>query len=76
MAILFDSELVGQPVSQGVDLTIMAGERVGVVGRTGAGKSSLVLLLLRLRDATEGAVRLDGLDVKTVGLHRLRYDSL
>ncbi|OQR67779.1 canalicular multispecific organic anion transporter 1, partial [Tropilaelaps mercedesae] len=52
-----------EPVLRGIDLEIGAGERVGIVGRTGAGKSSLTLALLRIIEATEGRIRIDGVDI-------------
>jgi ATP-binding cassette, subfamily C (CFTR/MRP), member 1 len=55
-----------------VNFTIDAGLRVAVVGRTGAGKSSLVSLLFRLTDTAEGNVYLDGRRHDSVGLHTLR----
>ncbi|MBC2836066.1 ABC transporter ATP-binding protein [Paragemmobacter straminiformis] len=55
-----------------IDLTIRAGEKLGIVGASGAGKSSLVSLLLRLYDTEEGAVLIDGHDVKTVTQESLR----
>jgi ATP-binding cassette, subfamily B, multidrug efflux pump len=55
-----------------VSLTLPAGRTVAVVGRTGAGKTSLVQLLPRLFDIEEGAVRLDGRDVRTLPLGWLR----
>ncbi|WP_417626559.1 ABC transporter ATP-binding protein [Pararhodobacter aggregans] len=55
-----------------LDLTIAAGERIGIVGHSGAGKSTLVSLLLRLYDTEKGAVRIDGVDVKTVTQESLR----
>lgn len=55
-----------------VDLSIEAGERVAVVGRTGAGKSSLLTLLFRLNEPSTGYVEIDGYDVKTLGLLTLR----
>jgi len=61
----------GAPVLRELDLEIPAGETVAVVGATGAGKSTLVKLLLRLYDPTSGAVRLDGID-----LRELRFDAL
>lgn len=60
------------PAVKNVSFQIKAGERVGVVGRTGAGKSSLLVLLFRLLDATEGSIRIDGLDTHEIGLHCLR----
>ena len=51
---------------------INAGEKVGVVGRTGAGKSTLVSALFRLTEAKSGRVLIDGLDIKTLGLTPLR----
>jgi len=55
-----------------VSLTIPAGQKVGLVGRSGAGKSSLVNLLLRFRDAEEGRILIDGQDVGQVTQASLR----
>ncbi|KAH6928773.1 hypothetical protein HPB50_019473 [Hyalomma asiaticum] len=49
-----------------------AGEKVAVVGRTGAGKSSLVLALLRMIERTSGSITIDGTDIYNVSLRRLR----
>ncbi|XP_053413294.1 ATP-binding cassette sub-family C member 6 isoform X2 [Nycticebus coucang] len=57
---------------QDVSFKIHAGEKVGIVGRTGAGKSSLAGGLLRLQEATEGQVWIDGVLIANVGLHTLR----
>uniref|UniRef100_I3N0M8 ABC transporter domain-containing protein n=1 Tax=Ictidomys tridecemlineatus TaxID=43179 RepID=I3N0M8_ICTTR len=57
---------------QGVTFKIHAGEKVGIVGRTGAGKSSLAGGLLRLQEAAEGGVWIDGVPIAHVGLHALR----
>jgi ATP-binding cassette subfamily B protein len=57
---------------RGIGLTIHPGERLGIVGASGAGKSTLVSLLLRLYDTEDGAVRLDGHDVRTVTQESLR----
>lgn len=61
-----------EPVLQGFSLRIPAGETVAVVGPTGSGKSTLVKLLLRLYEVEEGAVRLDGTDVRELRLGDLR----
>jgi len=60
------------PALKSISFSVAQGEKVGVVGRTGAGKSSLVQLLFRLRDASEGVVKVDGYDVGSIGLHKLR----
>ncbi|XP_051004550.1 ATP-binding cassette sub-family C member 6 [Acomys russatus] len=57
---------------KGVSLKIHAGEKVGIVGRTGAGKSSLAWGLLRLQEAAEGGIWIDGVPITNVGLHTLR----
>ncbi len=62
----------GQRVLDGVDLRIRPGEKVAIVGPTGTGKSTLVSLLARFYDPTEGRVLIDGCDVRTVTLESLR----
>ncbi|KAL8598047.1 Canalicular multispecific organic anion transporter 2 [Nucella lapillus] len=59
-------------VLKGVTFTIRHGEKVGIVGRTGAGKSSLTLALFRLIESAGGAIRIDGVDIADMGLHDLR----
>ncbi|HKV09081.1 MAG TPA: ABC transporter ATP-binding protein [Thermoanaerobaculia bacterium] len=61
-----------EPVLQGVTFRIAPGETLGVAGPTGAGKSTLIKLLLRLYDVTGGAVRLDGHDVRDLSMADLR----
>lgn len=51
---------------------IPGGARVGIVGRTGSGKSTVVQTLFRLLEAEEGTLKIDGLDVSRLGLHALR----
>ena len=62
----------GHPVLHDITLTIRPGERVGFVGATGAGKSSLMSLVTRFYDVTAGSVALDGLDVREWPLEALR----
>jgi ATP-binding cassette subfamily B protein len=57
---------------QGIDLTIRAGEKLGIVGASGAGKSSLVSLLLRLYDPEQGRITVDGHDLRDVTQESLR----
>jgi ATP-binding cassette subfamily B multidrug efflux pump len=59
-------------VLQGLNLTIKAGEKVGLVGRSGAGKSTIVNLLLRFYDVEKGRVLIDGQDIKHVTQNSLR----
>ncbi|XP_005094919.1 canalicular multispecific organic anion transporter 1 [Aplysia californica] len=62
----------GGPALKKVSMTFLPGQKIGIIGRTGAGKSSLVQVLLRLRDVSNGAVYIDNVDISTVGLHHLR----
>jgi len=61
-----------EPVVRGVSFAVEPGELVGLVGPTGAGKTTLVKLLMRLYDPDDGAVRIDGRDVRGVALSDLR----
>ncbi|MGH9659589.1 MAG: ABC transporter ATP-binding protein, partial [Bryobacteraceae bacterium] len=61
------------PALEEVSLEVKAGEVVAVVGPSGAGKSTLASLVPRFHDATEGAVRIDGRDVRDVTLDSLRH---
>jgi len=63
---------VDEPVLDGVDITAAPGETVAIVGPTGAGKSTIAKLLLRLYDTTYGTVRVDGHDVRDLDLSSLR----
>ena len=62
----------GPMVLRDLDLDIAAGRRVAVVGETGSGKSTVAKLLTRLMDPSQGAVLLDGLDVRTIRQESLR----
>ncbi|XP_076297622.1 multidrug-Resistance like Protein 1 isoform X1 [Lasioglossum baleicum] len=59
-------------VLRGVTFSVKEGEKVGIVGRTGAGKSSLTLALFRILEAAEGRISIDGVDISKLGLHDLR----
>jgi len=59
-------------VLEDVDFDVAPGETIGLVGPTGAGKTTIVKLLLRLYDVTEGEVRIDGMDIRDLTLSSLR----
>lgn len=59
-------------VLHNLKMTIAGGERIGVVGRTGAGKSSIMSTLFRLVDLSSGSILIDGVDIATIGLKDLR----
>ena len=61
-----------EPALADVDLEVQAGHTVALVGPTGSGKTSLVALIARLYDPTEGAVLVDGADLRSVDVHSLR----
>ena len=61
-----------QPAHQGLSFSVAAGERVGVVGSSGAGKSTILRLLLRLYDPQGGRVSIGGHDLRGLGLEALR----
>ena len=60
------------PVIKGINLEIHAGEHVAIVGRTGAGKTSIISSLFRLLEPTYGSIIIDGIDISTIGLGDLR----
>ena len=62
----------GEPVLSHISLTAEPGETIGILGATGSGKTSLVQLIPRLYDVTEGSVRVDGIDVQEYSLKNLR----
>ncbi len=62
----------GKTVLHDINLTLLPGQTVALVGPTGSGKTSMANLLARLYDVTEGAVRVDGVDVRRVAQRSLR----
>lgn len=60
------------PALNGINFTTRARERVGVVGRTGSGKSSILAALFRIVELTGGSICIDGVDISTLGLFDLR----
>ena len=60
------------PVLKGMNLNVPAGQTLGIVGKTGAGKSTLANLIARLYDVNDGSVAVDGVDVKQLSLTELR----
>ena len=75
-AVAFDDVSFGylrtEPVLAGFSLHLAAGERVAIVGASGSGKSTVALLLPRFYDVQQGAVTLDGIDVRDLALDELR----
>ncbi|XP_057681546.1 ATP-binding cassette sub-family C member 3 isoform X2 [Corythoichthys intestinalis] len=59
-------------VLKNLTLSVKGGEKVGIVGRTGAGKSSMTLSLFRLLEAAEGEISIDDVKISEIGLHDLR----
>ncbi|KAI1384101.1 putative ATP-binding cassette transporter protein [Hypoxylon trugodes] len=60
------------PILKGLNFSVKRNERIGVVGRTGAGKSSLTLALFRFLEARSGSIHIDGVDISKIKLHDLR----
>ncbi len=62
----------GEPVLENLSFTVNAGETIGILGETGSGKSTLVNLMPRLYDVSEGAIYIDDVDVRKYSIHELR----
>ncbi|GAB6025158.1 Multidrug resistance-associated protein 1 [Chamberlinius hualienensis] len=60
------------PVLNGISFKIDSCEKIGIIGRTGAGKSSVTLALFRMMEASEGSISIDNRDISEMGLHDLR----
>ena len=56
-----------------INADIQPGEKIGIVGRTGAGKSSLSLALFRILEYSTGKITIDNVDIDSIGLHDLRH---
>ena len=59
-------------VLKDINMSVKSGEKVGICGRTGAGKSSLTLSLFRIIEAAHGKIVIDNTDISEIGLHKLR----
>jgi subfamily B ATP-binding cassette protein MsbA len=62
----------GRPILRGVSFTAAAGQMIAIVGRSGAGKTTLVNMIPRFYDVTGGAIRVDGVDIRDVTLASVR----
>src|SRR5271168_3003038 len=70
--VTFASPMTGEPVLAGFDLTIPAGSSLAIVGQNGAGKTTLAKLLCRLYDPDEGAIEIDGVDLRELDIDAWR----
>jgi ATP-binding cassette, subfamily B, multidrug efflux pump len=62
----------GQPVIRDISFTVEPGQRVAIVGATGAGKTTIINLLLRFYDVQQGRIAIDGVDIREIDLRELR----
>lgn len=68
----YNDETTDDLILRGVSFHVRTGEKIDIVGRTGAGKSSLVMALFRMSELASGVIRIDGVDVSQLGLAVLR----
>ncbi len=77
-AIRFDRVTFGydrnQPVLKDVTFDVKPGEMIGIVGRSGSGKTTMVNLLSRFYDVQEGAIEIDGIDIRNLSMQQLRHN--
>ncbi len=64
----------GMPILENLNLKVLPGKTIALVGHTGAGKTTIINMLTRFYDVKEGAVRIDGIDVRDVTLRSLRNE--
>ena len=62
----------GKPILKDVSFTLEPGRTLGIMGATGSGKTSLLQLLMRLFDVTDGVIRIGGIDIRSLPLEELR----
>ncbi|PWM38251.1 MAG: hypothetical protein DBX52_07525 [Clostridiales bacterium] len=67
-------ELSGHQILRNINLTVREGQTLAIMGPTGAGKTILISLLIRLYDPTEGAIYVNGVDIRKVDLQKLRRE--
>ncbi|KAE9102605.1 Multidrug resistance-associated protein 1 [Phytophthora fragariae] len=70
--VVFSYKQGGKPVLKGLSFDIRNNEKIGIVGRTGAGKSSLIMALFRINELVSGRILIDGVDIATMPLRTLR----
>jgi ABC-type multidrug transport system fused ATPase/permease subunit len=70
LTLRYDPE--GPAILSGVNFDTIPGEKIGIVGRTGAGKTTLSLAFFRFMEAEKGQIIIDGVDIATIGLYDLR----
>ncbi|EEA22217.1 hypothetical protein TMatcc_008346 [Talaromyces marneffei ATCC 18224] len=61
-----------EPILKKIDLSIRSGEKIGICGRTGSGKSSLVLAIFRMVELSGGSITIDGIDLSTIPRQEIR----